>query len=133
MRTPAAFIVSVGLGAIFLPACELGQADVVVREPASPKADGGDGRQDTAVATTPSVDAAEALDTVETPEATTGGADATEAGAGDGEGLSLFDSADSPLPDGADAGQPGRDLGQQIDACSSDALAFCDDVGVSVP
>jgi hypothetical protein len=41
--------------------------------------------------------------------------------------LALFDSADLPLADVADAVQPALDLLQPRDPCSSGVFAFCDD------
>jgi hypothetical protein len=124
MRTAAAFIFSIGLGAISLPACELGQSDVVVREPSPPKAAGGAGGQDTTASTAPSVDAAEVPDAA-TPDAMPDADGAAQAEARAADSLALFDNADHPFAF-ADL-----DLMQPRDACSSDAFAFCDDFETS--
>ena len=124
MRTAAVFIFSIGLGAMSLPACKLGQSDVVVREPAPPKAAGGAGGRDTTADTAPSVDAPVVADAVTpdaTPDTMPDTAEAAEAEAGAGDLLAPFDSADHPFA------LADLDLMQPRDACSSDAFAFCDD------
>ena len=119
MRKAVAFIVSIGLGAISMPACELGQSDVVVREPAPPNAAGGAGGQNTTASTAPSVDAAEIADAVAAPDAMPDADGATEANGSAGDVLASFDNADLPLA--------ALDLGPPKDACTSDAFVFCDD------
>jgi hypothetical protein len=126
MRTAVAFIVSIGLGALFLPACELAQSDVVVREPAPPKAAGGAAGQDTTSFPVPSVDAGEAGSAAESPDAAMSLDGSAPAEAGAGEVLALFDIAYRPLVDVADAVQPDLNLQQLEEACSGDAFAFCD-------